>query len=46
MGADAPESCSYLVKAQIMLLPSFFAEADGLQVGDIGSPDAALCHHG
>ena len=45
-GADVLEGCSYQVKAQITLLPSFFAEADCLQVGDIGHPDAAPCHHG
>lgn len=44
LGAGLLESCSYLVKAQITLLPSFFAEADSLQVGDSGQPDAALCH--
>ena len=38
LGADALESCNFLVKAQVTLLPSFFVEADRLQVGDIGRP--------
>ena len=46
LGEGVLGSCNYLVKAEITLLPSFFAEADSLQVSDIGQPDAALCRHG
>eukprot|EP00891_Asterochloris_glomerata_P005983 jgi/Astpho2/5983/Aster-x1340 len=44
LGAGVLESCSYLVKAQITLLPSFFAEADSPQ--GVRDPDAiALVTH-